>query len=114
MQVEARRTAATAGQYSVARRYPRHFLSAPVITWRLLNSGPQTTRGLTLDISIAGLSAVLCGPPRVGERVSLRLNLLDTMFEAPTIVRHSSPARTGFEFLKVSAAFLRALETCVQ
>ena len=114
MQVEARRTAEIAGQYSAARRYPRHLVSAPVITWRLLNSGPHTTRGLTLEISIAGLSAVMCGPPQVGERVSLRVKLLNTRFEAPAIVRHSSAARTGFEFLKVSPAFRRSIETCLR
>lgn len=63
MQVEARKTVASAGQYDAERRYPRHFLSAPVSTWRLLSSGPQVTRGLTLEISMGGVSAVLCGPP---------------------------------------------------
>jgi len=114
VQVETRKTAAATGQYSAERRYPRHFLSAPVSTWHLLNSGPQVTRGLTLEISVGGLSAVLCGPPPLGERVSVRLKLLDIAFEAPAIVRHSSPARTGFEFLEPSPELLGGIEACIQ
>lgn len=114
MQVEARKTVASAGQYDAERRYPRHFLSAPVSTWRLLSSGPQVTRGLTLEISMGGVSAVLCGPPQVGERVSVRMKLLDAAFEAPAIVRHSSPSRTGFEFLDPLPKFLRGIEACTQ
>jgi len=79
----------------------------------MLNSGPQVTRGLTLEISLGGLSAVLCGPPKRGERVSVRLKLLDVAFETPAIVRHSSPARTGFEFLEPSPEFLRTIENCI-
>jgi PilZ domain len=114
MHLETRSPAAPAGQHNPERRYPRHFLSAPVTTWGLLNSGPQVTRGLTLEISLGGLSAVLCGPPKPGERVSVRLNLLNVTFEALAIVRHSSPARTGFEFLEPSPEFLHSIENCIQ
>jgi hypothetical protein len=113
MQVQTRRTVASATQYSVERRYPRHFLSVPVITWRLLNSGAQVTHGLTLEISIGGLSAVLCGPPLVGERVSLRVQLLGSALETPAIVRYGTPARTGFEFLELPPEFLRSIQSCI-
>jgi hypothetical protein len=114
MHLETRISAASAGQNSPARRYPRHFLSAPVTTWGLLNSGPQVTHGLTLEISLGGLSAVLCGPPKRGEKVSVRLNLLNVAFEALAVVRHSSSARTGFEFLEPSPEFLSSIENCIQ
>jgi len=114
MHLKTRSPAASAGQHNPERRYPRHFLSAPVTTWSLLNSGPQVTRGLTLEISLGGLSAVLCGPPKRGERVSVRLNLLNVAFETLAIVRHSSPARTGFEFLEPSPEFLHSIENCIQ
>jgi hypothetical protein len=114
MHLETRSSATSAGQHRPERRYPRHFLSAPMTTWGLLNSGPQVTRGLTLEISLGGLSAVLCGPPKRGERVSVRLNLLNVAFETPAIVRHSSPARTGFEFLEPSREFLSSVENCIQ
>jgi hypothetical protein len=107
-------TPMAAGKYSDERRYPRHFLSAPVSTWHLLNSGPHMSRGLTLEIGLGGLAAVLCGPPQVGERVSVRLNLVNIDFEALAIVRYSSPARTGFEFLEPSPALLRCIEGCIQ
>ena len=113
MQLEIPSPAAS-GKYSPERRYQRHFLSAPVTTWGLLNSGPQVTRGLTLEISLGGLSAVLCGPPKRGERVSVRLNLLNVAFETPAIVRYSSPARTGFEFVEPSPEFLRGIKNCIQ
>jgi hypothetical protein len=114
MHLGTRSSAAPAAQHCPERRYPRHFLSAPVTTWGLLNSGPQVTRGLTLEISLGGLSAVLCGPPKYGERVSVQLNLLNVAFETPAIVRHSSPARTGFEFLEPSPEFLSSIENCIQ
>lgn len=113
MLVQTRRTAAFATQYSVERRYPRHFLSAPVTTWQLLNSVAPVTHGLTLEISIGGLSAVLCGPPTIGERVSLRVQLLDSPFETSAIVRYGTPARTGFEFLELPPEFLRSIESCI-
>lgn len=114
MHLETRSSAISAEQYGVERRHPRHLLSAPVTTWGLLNAGPQVTRGLTLEISLGGLSAVLCGPPKRGERVSLRLNLLNIAFETSAIVRHSSSARTGFEFLDPSPEFLCSIENCIQ
>lgn len=114
MQLETRSSAASAGQHRSQRRHPRHFLSAPVTTWGVLNSGSQLARGLTLEISLGGLSAVLCGPPKRGERVSVRLNLLNVAFETPAIVRHSSPARTGFEFLEPSPEFLSSIQHCIQ
>src|SRR5436309_83031 len=114
MHLETRNSAAAVEQPRPERRYQRHFLSAPVTTWCLLNSGPQVTRGLTLEISLGGLAAVLCGPPKRGERVSVRLNLLNVAFETPAIVRHSSPARTGFEFLEPSPEFLSSIKNCIQ
>jgi hypothetical protein len=114
MHLETRSSTAVAGRYSSERHYPRHFLSAPVTTWGLLNSGPPVTRGLTLEISLGGLSAVLCGPPKLGERVSVRLNLLNVAFETSAIVRHSSPARTGFEFLDPSPELLSSITNCIQ
>lgn len=113
MQVETG-SVATARPQMAERRYPRYFLSTPMSTWLVGKSGPQVTRGLTLEFSMGGVSAVLCGPPQVGERVSVRLKLLDTAREAPAIVRHSRPERTGFEFLELPPDFLRTIESCIQ
>jgi PilZ domain len=114
MQVGTYETTASSGQRSSERRYPRFFLSAPIAARRAVSSGSHVTRGITLEISVGGLSAVLCGPPPVGERVSVRLNLMNSAFEAPAIVRHSSPSRTGFEFLDLPRSSRRRIETCIQ
>jgi len=114
MYVETRRTAPSAAHYSVERRYLRHYLSTPLTTWFLLNFKPRTSRGLTLEISVGGLSAVLCGPPPFGERVLVRLKLLDVVFETPAIVSYSSSACTGFEFLEPPPDFLGGIEAFTQ
>jgi c-di-GMP-binding flagellar brake protein YcgR len=114
MEIESCETAASNRQQNAERRHPRFFLSAPVIARRPLNSGSHVTRGITLDISLGGVSAVLCGPPPVGERVSVRMKLMNSAFEAPAIVRHSSPARTGFEFVSLSPESQRRIEKCIR
>ena len=114
MQLATQITAESARQPRTERHHARYFLSSPVSTWALPSSGAQVTRGLTLEISLGGFSAVLCGPPKRGERVSVRMNLLDVAFETPAIVRHSSPARTGFEFLEPSSELLSNIQNCIQ
>lgn len=101
-------------QYTAARRYPRFFLSAPVTTRRFRTRRSRLTRGITLDISMGGLSAMLCGPPPVGQRVALRVELPDAAIEAQAVVRHSNPARTGFEFVKLSRESQHRIEHCIQ
>lgn len=114
MQVETRPTAQRTSEGGSERRYPRFFLSAPVIARRPFSSGSRLTHGITLEISMGGLSAVLCGPPPVGERVSVRMKLLNTAFEARAIVRHSSAARTGFEFVDLSPEHRQRIQTCIE
>lgn len=114
MQLESCETPTSKSQQSTERRHPRFFLSAPMVARRPLSAGSHVTRGITVDISLGGLSAVLCGPPRVGERVSLRMKLMNSTFEAPAIVRHSSSARTGFEFLSLPSDSQRRIERCIR
>jgi hypothetical protein len=113
MFVESRATGVTR-RFEMERQHPRYFLSAPVIVCRTINLEPLETHGLTVEISLGGLSAVLCGPPEVGEQVLLKLQLLGGAFETAAIVRHSSTARTGFQFLGVPPDFPAKLETCIQ
>ena len=42
---------------------------------RFLRFGPFVTRGVSLDISVRGMSALICGAPRVGETVVIALPL---------------------------------------
>jgi len=57
---------------------------------------------MSLDISMRGMAALVCGAPRVGETVVITLPLLDLQVEVPATVRHSSDARSGFEFYPFS------------
>lgn len=64
--------------------------------------------------SVIGTLTVMCGPPRVGETVTLNLQLLDGAFEALAIVRHSDDARSGFEFLNVAPDVQLRMESSIQ
>ncbi|HZQ20332.1 MAG TPA: PilZ domain-containing protein [Terriglobales bacterium] len=114
MQLESCETTTSKSRENTERRHPRFFLSAPMVARRALSAGSHVTRGITVDISLGGLSAVLCGPPRIGERVSLRMKLMNSAFEAPAVVRHSSSARTGFEFLSLPPESRCTIEKCIR
>jgi hypothetical protein len=102
MYVDTQRTFARPREYHVRRREPRYVASILVTLQRFLRYGPAVTRGMTLDVSMRGLSALVCGAPRLGETVVIALSLPGTPPDAPVEllakVRHSSDARTGFEF----------------
>jgi c-di-GMP-binding flagellar brake protein YcgR len=61
--------------------------------------GISATRGITLDISEAGLGALVQGDLRLGETVEIDLQLPEHSLSAIAIVRHTSSVRSGFEFL---------------
>jgi hypothetical protein len=87
----------------VRRREPRYLASMPVGLQRFLRFGPLLTRGITLDISMRGMSALVCGAPRVGETVALELALRGVPVEMLATVRHSARARSGFEFFPLTS-----------
>jgi hypothetical protein len=84
------------------RRETRYVSSIPVALQRFLRFGPVLTRGVTLDISTRGMSALVCGAPRPGETVVIELPLPGVPLELLATVRHSSDARSGFEFYPLS------------
>lgn len=88
--------------YQVRRREPRYASSIPVSLKRFLRYGPVVTRGVSLDISLRGMSALVCGAPRGGETVVIELALGDAAVEMLATVRHSNDARSGFEFYPLS------------
>jgi hypothetical protein len=98
MYVDSLGNLARSREYHVRRREPRYVSSMPVTLQRFLRYGPAVTRGLSLDVSMRGMSALVCGAPRVGETVVIGLSLPDALVEMLATVRHSSDARTGFEF----------------
>lgn len=82
-----------------SQRHPRRLFSVPVMLHLLVPGGVRFTHGITLDISEGGLGAVVQNGLRVGETVSLELELPNYYLRAVAIVRHSSNSRSGFEFL---------------
>jgi len=44
------------------------------------------------------MSALVCGAPRAGETVVITLSFRDAPIEMLATVRHSSDAKSGFEF----------------
>src|SRR5208282_2712398 len=89
--------------YTIHRREPRYVYTTPVTLQRFLRFGPVVTRAMCLDISHRGMSALVCGAPRVGETVVIELPLRDAPIEMLAMVRHSNDARSGFEFYPLSA-----------
>jgi c-di-GMP-binding flagellar brake protein YcgR len=114
MHLDSRWTAARSGAYNVRRREPRYVSSIPVTLQRFLRFGPFITRGVTLDISMRGMSALVCGAPRVGETVVITLSLPDAKIEMLATVRHSSDARSGFEFYPLSTVAQQGIQDWIR
>ena len=82
MHVDNRGNLAGSRAYNVHRRETRYVSSVPVALQRFLRFGPFLTRGVSLDVSVRGMSALVCGAPRVGETVVIALPLLAAPFES--------------------------------
>ena len=104
MLVEDRGALTLLKPYRVRRREPRYVSSIPVTLQRFLRFGPFFTRGVTLDISTQGMSALVCGAPRVGETVVIELPLRDARIDMLATVRYSTESKSGFEFYPLSAS----------
>ena len=118
MYVDSRERSDRPREYHVRRRDPRYVSSIPVTLQRFLRYGPFATRGMTLDVSMRGLSALVCGAPRLGETVVIALSLPGAPPDAPVEVlarvRHSSDARTGFEFYPLPPIAQRGIQHWIQ
>jgi len=98
MDVERRQAQLPPKTYNFHRRDRRYICSIPIKVQRFLRFGPVITRGLSLDISMQGMSGLICGAPRVGETVVIELLLLGAPLEILATVPYSSDARSGFQF----------------
>ena len=114
MYVDNRGALARSRDYNVRRQEPRYVSSVPVGLQRFLRFGPFVTRGVTLDISLRGMSALICGAPRAGETVVITLSLRDAPIEMLAAVRHSSDAKSGFEFYPLSPIAHRGIQDWIQ
>jgi hypothetical protein len=114
MYVDSRGTLARSREYHVRRGEPRYVSSMPVTLQRFLRFGPFVTRGVSLDISVRGMSALVCGAPRVGETVVIALPLPDAPVETLATVRHSTDASSGFEFYPLSSIAQQGIQAWIQ
>jgi len=114
MFVDNRGALARSRDYNVRRQEPRYFASIPVGLQRFLRFGPFVTRGVSLDISVRGMSALVCGAPRAGETVVISLSLRDAAIEMLATVRHSSDAKSGFEFYPLSTIAQQGIQAWIQ
>jgi hypothetical protein len=105
------------GRFNGLRHPPiesRYVASVPVRVQRFLSFGPFVTRGVTLNISMRGMSALVCGAPRVGETVVITVPLSVGTVEMLATVRHSSEAKSGFEFYPLSASAQEGIHGWIQ
>ena len=110
MHVDSRLILARSRHFHVRRREPRYVSSMQVTLQRFLRFGPFVTRGVSLDISVRGMSALICGAPRVGETVVIALPLPDAPVEMLATVRHSTDASSGFEFYPMSSIAQKGIQ----
>jgi hypothetical protein len=114
MHVESLGTSARSLSYPVRRRETRYVSSIPVTLQRFLRFGPVVTRGMSLDVSMRGMSALVCGAPRVGATVVIALALPEAPVEMLATARHSSDARTGFEFYPLPPMAQKGIQLWIQ
>ena len=100
--------------YNVRRRDSRYVCSIPITVQRFLRFGPIVTRGVTLDISMRGMSALVCGAPRVGETVVLELPSRGAAVEMLATVHYSSDAKSGFEFYPLSPIAQQGIQDWIE
>ena len=89
----------TAQHQNGLRKHARSLCSVPLTLRHLLPGGISTSRGISLDLSAGGLAAMVQDQLYIGETVEIDLGLHSGPLCAVAVVRHTSNARSGFEFL---------------
>lgn len=95
------------------RRHRRVMYSVPIKLHCLLAGGVRTSRGLTLDLSEAGLGALVEADLMLGDAVEIDLELPKYPLCTVAIVRHHSSTRSGFEFLGLTAEERRQIASAM-
>ncbi|MFY9906205.1 MAG: PilZ domain-containing protein [Terriglobales bacterium] len=114
MYLDSRGALARAVAYNFRRRERRYVSSVSVKVQRFLRFGPFTTRAVTLDVSVRGMSALVCGAPRAGETVVIGLPVRNSTLEILATVRHSSDAKSGFEFYPLSPVAQQGIQDWIR
>jgi TonB family protein len=95
---------ATPAQGQISRRVPRHRLAVPVNMTLLRCGVPDCLPGRSLDLSEAGMAAIVAGEVAPGDTVGVEFRLPDAgiPFQAKAVVRHQARLRCGVEFVGLS------------
>ena len=94
-----------------ARRHPRYRLETDI---RIYPRNSAVVRGLTVDISESGISAMLRMEVPIGEVVRLEFSLPTGDVDVHALVRQRSAFRYGFQFVESSSAQDVIGRTCRQ
>jgi len=81
------------------RRHPRALFTVPITVRHLRRGGVRTARGISLDLGVGGLGAIVQGDVVVGDTVAIDLQLRQQWLTTVAIVRHTSGVSSGFEFV---------------
>jgi hypothetical protein len=92
-----------ASVYKFARRHTRSLFTVPLTLHHFIARGERVSRGISLDISEAGVGALVQGSLQVGETVAIDLPLAERILNTVAIVRHTSKVSSGFEFVGLSS-----------
>lgn len=86
------------------RVFPRHRISVPLDLIALRSGVPETLPGRCIDISEAGVGAVVAGELAAGQHVALELRLpnVGVPVRARALVRYQTRLRCGLEFVGLS------------
>ena len=99
-------SAATAPAFETAQRnFPRQPISVPVDLIALRSGVAETLPGRCIDISEAGVGAVVAGEMEAGQQVAVELRLPSVGVPVRThaLVRYQSRLRCGLEFVGLRA-----------
>jgi hypothetical protein len=114
MYLDSRGTLARPRTYGIRRRDVRYVCSIPFTLERFLRFGPVATRAMMLDVSMRGMSALVCGAPRVGETVVIELRLRGEPVEMLATVHYSSDVKSGFEFFPLSPTAEQGIQEWIE
>jgi PilZ domain len=81
------------------RRHPRLPFSVPITLHHLKAGIARTFAGMSLDLSEGGFGVLVNGQLSEGETVEVDLPIAQNLAHLIAIVRYSSTARSGLEFL---------------
>jgi TonB family protein len=87
------------------RGFPRHPIAVPLDLIALRSGVPETLPGRCIDITEAGLGAVIAGELAAAQQVAVELRLpnVGVPVRARAVVRYQSRYRCGIEFVGLSA-----------